>query len=136
MAQPVIEKVDPGAGVEGGEIIITCTGFEPPSWRGVQISFDAVTSRLESASSERVVAPVPAGVSGKVGLRIVQGEESSEAVDFYVAEKIADGVHPVANPAFDPDNGTIYTTLSGTRGQKVPISVYKITPEGNMQAFL
>jgi sugar lactone lactonase YvrE len=47
-----------------------------------------------------------------------------------------DNLHPVANPAYDRDNGAIYTTLSGTRGQKVPVSVYKITPDGESEPFL
>jgi hypothetical protein len=60
----------------------------------------------------------------------------SDPVEFYAAEKLAENLHPVANPAFDHDNGAIFTTLSGTRGQEVPISVYKITPDGQMQPFL
>jgi sugar lactone lactonase YvrE len=136
MTKPVIVSVDPQAGVEGGEIVLTCSEFEPSTWRGTSVSFDGVSARPESASGARVIAPVPAGPSGRVGLRIRQGDASSDPVDFYVAEKLADNLHPVANPAIDRDNGTIYTTLSGTRGQEVPISVYKVTPDGDMQPFL
>ena len=136
MSRPVIERVDPRAGVEGGEVVLVCSSFEPPSWRGVDISFDGASTRLESASASRVIVPVPAGVSGKVGLRIGVSGEMSEPVEFHAAEKLAENLHPVANPAFDHDNGAIFTTLSGTRGQEVPISVYKITPDGQMQPFL
>jgi sugar lactone lactonase YvrE len=136
MARPVIEKVEPPAGVEGGEIILVCSGFEPPSWRGVRVSFDGVAARPESASSARVIVPVPSGPSGRVGIRVTQAEDASEAADFYAAEKLAENLHPVANPAFDRDNGTVYTTLSGTRGQEVPISVYKVAPDGGMKPFI
>ena len=136
MTRPVIESVEPRAGVEGGEIILVCSGFEPPSWRSIGIRFDGVTSRPESASGARIIVPVPSGPSGRVQLRVEQGGHSSEAVEFHAAEKLAENLHPVANPAVDRDNGTIYTTLSGTRGQEVPISVYKITTDGKMQPFL
>ena len=122
--------------LEGGEVIITCQGFEPESWTGFEVSFDGVASRPESASAARIVAIVPAGPHGHVRLRVRQAEEASDAVDFYAAEKLADSLHPVANPAFDHDNGAIYTTLSGTRGQEVPFSVYKISPTGKSQPFL
>jgi sugar lactone lactonase YvrE len=136
MTRPVIEEIDPRAGVEGGEIILVCSNFEPPSWRDVEVSFDGTAARPESASARRVIVPVPSGVSGRVGLRVDVSGEASEAVDFEAAEKVAENLHPVANPAFDHDNGAIFTTLSGTRGQEVPISVYKITPDGQMQPFL
>jgi sugar lactone lactonase YvrE len=136
MSQPTIAKVEPAAGVEGGEVIITCQGFEPESWREFEVSFDGVTSRPESASAARIVAIVPPGPHGNVQLRVRQAEDASDAVDFFAAEKLADSLHPVANPAFDHDNGAIYTTLSGTRGQEVPFSVYKISPTGTSQPFL
>src|ERR1700674_1873685 len=38
---------------------------------------------------------------------------------------IAENLHPVTNPAIDQD-GNIYVTFSGTRGQKVPVAIYRI----------
>src|SRR5256712_13589448 len=40
--------------------------------------------------------------------------------------QIADNLHPVSNPAVDTE-GNIYVTFSGQRGQKVPVSLYKVT---------
>ncbi len=39
--------------------------------------------------------------------------------------QIADNLYPVGNPAVD-SSGNIYVTFSGSRGQKTPVSVYKI----------
>lgn len=136
MTKPVIENVEPRAGVEGGEIVLACSSFEPSSWRDVEVTFEGEPSRVQSASGRRVVVPVPAGPNGKVELRVARGGDRSDAVEFYAAERIAENLHPVSNPAFDHDNGTIYTTLSGTRGQEVPISVYKISADGEMLPFL
>jgi len=39
--------------------------------------------------------------------------------------QIADGLHPVANPAVD-SHGNIYATFSGSRGQKTPVSIFQL----------
>ena len=136
MKQPVIERVEPAAGVEGGEIIIVCSDFEPSTLRELDVSFDGVSSRPESASGARIVTTLPPGPSGAVHLRVQQAGTASEGFEFHAAEKLADSLHPVANPAIDRDNGAIYTTLSGSRGQQVPVSVFKISPDGSAQPFL
>jgi sugar lactone lactonase YvrE len=48
---------------------------------------------------------------------------------------MAEGLHPVANPAVDSD-GTVYTTVSGTRGQSVPVSVFSIARDFQMRPFV
>jgi sugar lactone lactonase YvrE len=73
---------------------------------------------------------------GRIDVTIEANGATSEAVSFVAGQKLAENLHPVANPAYDRDNGAIYTTLSGTRGQKVPVSVYKITPDGESEPFL
>jgi sugar lactone lactonase YvrE len=49
--------------------------------------------------------------------------------------QIADNLHPVANPAVDA-TGNIYVTFSGPRGQKVPVSLYKITANYSVKPFV
>lgn len=136
MAQPKIESVDPVAGVEGGEILIRCSDFEPHAWRELEIAFGGVPSRPQGASADRILAAVPPGPSGAVELTVRDGGDTSGAVTFHAAEKLADSLHPVANPAFDHDNGAVYTTLSGSRGQEVPVSVFKLGPNGKSTPFL
>lgn len=47
---------------------------------------------------------------------------------------IADNLHPVANPALDAE-GNIYVTFSGARGQKVPVSLFKLDTSYTMKPF-
>ena len=54
------------------------------------------------------------------------------ATPFTLGVKLAENLHPVANPAVDRDDGSIYVTLSGTRGQKMPVSIYKISSEAEL----
>jgi sugar lactone lactonase YvrE len=52
-----------------------------------------------------------------------------------VAVPLAEDLHPVANPAVDAD-GSIYVTFSGSRGQKVPVAIYRIDTNREMAPFL
>jgi sugar lactone lactonase YvrE len=139
MAQPVIENIVPHAGVEGGEVIITCNDFAFSTYEDARVRFGTAETRPISASSARVIAPVPPNLfldGDEVTISLESNGSVSEGVRFIVGQKLAENLHPVANPAYDHDNGAVYTTLSGTRGQKVPVSVYKITPDGESEPFL
>jgi sugar lactone lactonase YvrE len=85
-------------------------------------------------SPEYVVARVPEGtIAGK--LIVDNGEQASKPWHCEIGIQIADSLHPVANPVVDP-RGNIYTTFSGSRGQKTPVSVYRIDPSYNVKPFL
>jgi sugar lactone lactonase YvrE len=139
MAQPMIESLAPGAGIEGGEIVINCRGFVFSTYDQAHVRFGPIESRPVSASPSRIIAPVPSSnlvSGGRVEITIETNGTASQSHEFIVGYKLADNLHPVSNPAYDRDNGAIYTTLSGTRGQKVPVSVYKITSIGESEPFL
>jgi sugar lactone lactonase YvrE len=138
-ATPKIVKVSPQAGIPGGEIVIACSEFDTSNFRNCKVMFGNTPGRIVSASLNRVIAAVPevGNVEDRqAGVRLRAGDKESNSFEFRVGEKLADNLHPVANPAFDPDTGNLYVTLSGTRGQKVPVSVWKISPTGEMSPFL
>jgi hypothetical protein len=139
MSQPIIESLSPRAGIEGGEVILNCKDCNFASFNQVRVNFNGVESRAIGASPTRVIVPVPSTKylePGTIQIRLEANFQESNSCDFTIGQKLADNLHPVANPAYDRDNGAIYTTLSGTRGQKVPVSVYKITPDGESEPFL
>ncbi|HKP85074.1 MAG TPA: gluconolaconase [Blastocatellia bacterium] len=139
MAHPEIESLTPGAGIEGGEVIIACRDFTFSTYDKARVKFDHAETRPISTSPNRVIAPVPSSQlvgGGKVEITLEANGVTSEGRSFIIGQKLCENLHPVANPAYDRDNGAVYTTLSGTRGQKVPVSVYKITPDGESEPFL
>jgi sugar lactone lactonase YvrE len=138
MAEPVIESLSPQAGVEGGEVVITCRDFIFSTYDQARVSFGDVETRVVSASSTRVIAPVPSSdlVGGRTFVSLEANGSASKGFPFVVGYKLADNLHPVTNPAFDRDSGAIYATLSGSRGQKVPVSVYKIVGQSESEPFL
>jgi sugar lactone lactonase YvrE len=133
----VIRRAVPSAGVEGGEVAIVCEGYDTYDYSACAVLFDAQRGRLVSASSSRVIAAIPeyeVGVNGKE-MRLMSGTTDC-SVPFKLGAKIADNLHPVANPAIDRDDGSIYVTFSGQRGQKVPVSIYKISPDDTVAPFI
>ena len=51
-----------------------------------------------------------------------------------VAATFATGLHQVDNPVIDRD-GNLYVTYSGTRGQEVPVSIFRVRPNGTRETF-
>ena len=62
-------------------------------------------------------------------------EGADGAADLDVGTPVVGGVHQVDNPAFGPD-GTLYATFSGTRGQRVPVSVFRVAGDDAKTPFL
>jgi len=85
-------------------------------------------------SDSFVIARVPEGATAG-DLVVENGGLSSESWACDVGVLIADSLHPVANPAVD-SFGNIFTTFSGSRGQKVPVAVFKIDLNFNMKPFI
>jgi len=87
------------------------------------------------ASNEQIVVKVPEPPEhGQPGLRVAKNGSTSAPMKYEVGRRLAANLHPVANPAIDTD-GNIYVTYSNRRGQKTPVSVYKISPRGAVTPF-
>ena len=86
------------------------------------------------AGDSYIIARVPE--SALVGeLMVATGDIESEPLETHLGVQIADSLHPVANPAIDRE-GNIYSTFSGSRGQKSPVSIYKIDTSYNSKPFV
>jgi sugar lactone lactonase YvrE len=77
---------------------------------------------------------VPEGASAGE-LVLGSGGSLSEAWNCDIGLQIAENLHPVCSPAVD-FAGNIYTTFSGSRGQKVPVAVYRIDLNFRMTPFI
>jgi sugar lactone lactonase YvrE len=127
-------SVRPGAAIEGGRITIACRHFDMGAFSKARLRVGGVTTRLDLARDGLLIAKVPIGaLSGMVILEI--DGQVSNGLPCEVGARIAQNLHPVANPAIDAA-GNLFVTLSGSRGQKVPVSVYKISPRGILTPFV
>jgi sugar lactone lactonase YvrE len=133
-ATPKIESVKPGAALPGGEIAIKGTGFGVRNHARPQVQFGTAEGSLVMAADNFLVARVPDGAAGGA-VRVRMGAAESAPFPMALGVQIADNLHPVGNPAVDAE-GNVYVTFSGQRGQKVPVSLYKVTANHSVKPFI
>ncbi|MGH9661012.1 MAG: IPT/TIG domain-containing protein, partial [Bryobacteraceae bacterium] len=130
--QPEIAGVFPAAAIAGGEIQVHGKGFARARWPRVTIG--DIEAQLTIGSDSMVIVRVPDGASAGE-LVVSSGDRSSKSWTCDIGLLVADSLHPVSNPAAD-SFGNVYTTFSGSRGQKVPVAVYKIDLNYNSKPFI
>ena len=137
-ARTQIVEVTPPAAIPGGEFQIRGKGLanfgngadagERPS-----VQLGGVPAHVVIGSESFVIVRVPEGATGEGELTGL--EPHPVAWNSEVGVQIAESLHPVANPAVDR-RGNVYTTVSGTAGQKTPVSIYKIDTECNARPLV
>lgn len=102
--------------------------------RRPRVTFGDELGGVVIAAEDFVVARVPeTAFSGPV---VVEPDGSkSNGLELRVAVPIAENLHPVTNPALDAE-GNLFVPFSGSRGQKVPVSIYKIDTGYHAKPFL
>ena len=132
--RPHIEALEPGAALPGGEVRIVGSGLRNLEMRRPKVEFGGVEGAVVIGADDFLIARVPEGAhSGPV--IVTANGASSNSADMTVGVTIAENLHPVTNPAVDLE-GNIYVTFSGKRGQKVPVSIFKIDTNYNVTPFL
>jgi hypothetical protein len=150
---PKLVSVTPGAAMPGGEVELRGSGLQVaahPTAKAVggtsangagagfalpRVTVGDLPVGLGLSRPGRAVVRIPEGtISGEVVLARGDGGVSN-ALGLRVAVPMAENLHPVANPAVDAD-GTVYATVSGARGQSVPVSVFSIARDFQVRPFV
>lgn len=131
---PRIDAVEPAAALPGGEIRIVGSGLRPRDLRRPRVEFGGVEGAVVISADQFLIARVPEGASSGPVV-VAAGNSTSNSHEVRVGVTIAENLHPVTNPALDME-GNIYVTFSGSRGQKVPVAIYKIDTNYNVKPFL
>ncbi len=132
--RPLIESVTPRAAIHGGEVEVRGSGFSDNGTSHARARFGSVDARLVVGGSRHLVIRVPEGAT-EGALTLINGSAESQPYSCAIGVTIAENLHPVSNPAVDM-HGNIFTTRSGSRGEKLPVSVFKIDPNFNVKPFV
>jgi hypothetical protein len=127
-----ITGVHPLWAVAGSIVTIVGEGFsvDPPP----EVRFGASPARVLAASSRELKLAVPEAVEG--GHMPVRVESApGETLFIEIGVPFATGLHQVDNPAFD-EEGDLFVTFSGSRGQQVPVSIYIVRRDGSREPFV
>lgn len=132
-------RIDPSAGIPAGEVSVEYSGTSEEGLRRDAIWFDGEQAHVVAAMSHRALVIVPAlKRGGQVNVTCGPSENREpgpESARFNLGRKLAEDLHPVANPAFDPGDGALFVTRSGARGEHIPVSLFRITADGDVDEF-
>jgi hypothetical protein len=137
---PRLASLSPPAAMPEGEVELRGSGLQGAGGAVLpQVAVGDTPVYLALSRPGRAVIRIPEGaISGDVVLQVGDGAGhtgASNALDLRVAVPMAEGLHPVANPAVDAD-GNVYATVSGARGQAVPVSIYAIARDFQVRPFV
>jgi sugar lactone lactonase YvrE len=130
-----ILNIDPAHGIAGGEIVIDCAGFDTSDPASCAVLIGEAPAPIVACGPRRVLAIIPETKGGEVEVRLTSREQLSEPAYLTVAKKLASDLHPVANPAFDPDDGALFVTRSGSRGEELPVTLFRIDISGDVSEY-
>lgn len=132
-----IERIDPAAGIPGGEVAVECTRHSENGAATLSVWFQDQQAHVVAATPDRALVLVPDLVSAaEIEVSAGNNEQATRIpAQFVLAEKLAEGIHPVTSPAFDPADGSLFVTRSGARGENVPVSLFHINSAGELEEF-
>jgi sugar lactone lactonase YvrE len=133
--RPKILGIDPAYAIAGGEVIIDCAGFDTRDPNACDVFIGDLPAQLVAIGPRRVLAIVPETKGGELDVRLESGGDLSDPARLTVARKLAGDLHPVANPAFDPDDGALFVTRSGSRGEELPVTLFRIDINGEVSEY-
>lgn len=129
-------RISPASGISGGEVTIECAGFDTREPTKCAVWFGAEQAHVVALGPERVVALVPElKQSGSVEVTLESPGKLTAPATFVLGKRIAEDLHPVTNPVFDPDEGALFVTRSGSRGEQLPVSLFRIETSGEVSEF-
>jgi len=130
---PRVSAVRPNWAIEGGCIVIEGSDFPVTGPQLPDVHIGGLSARVVHASTSALTVIVPSGLEGG-SLPVRLDGAGGDTLFIDVAAPFATGLHQVDNPVFDRE-GNLYVTYSGTRGQQVPVSIFKVRPNGTRETF-
>src|SRR5262245_18283364 len=124
-----VKRIEPASGIPGGEVTLEYETVPAVVTRELTFSFDDEVGHVTAAGKTRALVRLPE-INSPEPVSVATGISEADAVGsgerFVIGRKLARGIHPVANPAFEPHDGSLYVTRSGSRGEHVPVSIFRI----------
>ncbi len=126
-----ILSLHPSNAIAGGEVLLKCEDFQISDEVDCRVFFDSSEAHIVGASATRVLAVVPKKLTSPYAeIYLENGEDISNRISLTVAEKLVGEMHMVANPAVDPSDNSVVLTRSGSRGQELPVTLFRLETDG------
>ena len=131
-----ILRIDPAYALPNAEVTIDCEALDTADPTLCAVWFAGERAPIVALSPRRVLVVVPENkISGSIEVSLESKGNRSAPASVVVAKRLAEDLHPVANPAFDPDDGALFVTRSGSRGEQFPVTLFRIDINGEITEF-
>ncbi len=131
---PTIEQTSPAMALPGAEIALLGSSLGATAAHLPTVTVGGQAAQLVMSRTDRIVARLPE--QARTGMvEVVRDGERSDPIPIIVARQLSDGLHPVTSPVVSR-SGMIYTTISGPRGKQTPVSIVRISPDGEGTPFV
>jgi sugar lactone lactonase YvrE len=131
---PHLTGLQPDAALPGGCVHVVGDHLGPVAAELPTATLGGTPAAVTLARTHAAAVCVPDGaISGDIVLH--RSGSPSNPLPLRVAVPMAENLNPVANPAVDR-NGNVYATLSGARGQTVPVSIFRIQRDFQVRPFV
>lgn len=131
-----IQRISPAAGIPGGEVMVEYRGRDSIAVADHGLWFGNQRAHLVAANQNRALVVAPELKKGGEVFVTIGGparrDKNGDEARFQIGRTLADDMHPVTNPAFDPDDGSLYVTRSGGRGDRLPVTLFRIDASGEV----
>jgi sugar lactone lactonase YvrE len=126
--------VHPTRAIEGGRVTIAGEGFRLDGPQLPEVRIGGRRARVVYASPAALGVLVPGGLAEGGSVPIDIDDAGGGQVFVEVLPPFVAGLHQVDSPVFDRD-GNLFVTYSGSRGQQVPVSIFRVHPDGARETF-
>lgn len=125
-----ITAIRPEYAIPGGEVEIRVEGLGLDSVSEMACHANGLDCKIIAASGRRWMVTLPSveDSSAIVQIETSKGESNGHVIS--VGKLLANEMHIVANPAIDPSDDALILTRSGSRGQKLEDTLFRLETDG------
>src|SRR6185312_489647 len=131
---PHLAALSPAAALPGGHVEVSGTTLCPVDGVLPTAFIGETPAAIALSRSSRAAVIVPEGAIA-ADLTLSHGAHRSNPLPLRVAVPLIETVHPISNPAVDQD-GNIFVMVSGPRGEKVDVSIFRIERDFQVRPFV
>lgn len=130
---PHLTHLSPKAAMPGGEVEAHGNNLGPTELIPHATIGDIAAPTVLSRPTRATIRIPDGSISGDLVLH--RNGHASNPLFLNVAVPMAENLHPIANPAVDADQN-VFATVSGPRGQQVPVSIFRIARDLQIRPFV
>lgn len=127
---PKITRIVPERSIPGGQIEISTENFHPEAGSPILCFANGIDCQIVGASARRTIAVLRDCDDSTAIVQLDTSAGESNGLVVTMGKTLANDMHIVANPAIDPGDDALLLTRSGSRGQQLPNTLFRLETDG------